>query len=91
MAGPGAALPKAQHDEYLRNHPACVIDGSTDDLAIDHKIPRSQGGSDDEDNLQTLCRFCNTQKGVKSNEEWLRYWAEIERPSIVDILSAART
>lgn len=91
MGGPGAALPKQQRDEFLEKNPNCIACGRTEDLAVDHKLARSRGGSDDEDNLQTLCRFCNTQKGVKSNEEWMRYWAEIERPSIFDALSAART
>ncbi len=91
MSGPGAALPRAQRDAYLLKNPACVVDGRIDDVAIDHKRPRSQGGSDDEDNLQTLCRWCNTQNGVKSNEEWLRYWAETERPSIFEALSRARS
>ena len=32
-------------------------------LEIDHIKPRSLGGSDDLDNLQVLCSFCNNTKG----------------------------
>lgn len=37
-------------------------------LTIDHVVPRSRGGSNDEDNLQTLCAPCNTLKGDKLPE-----------------------
>lgn len=33
-------------------------------LSIDHKHPRSLGGTNDEDNLRTVCTRCNTIKGV---------------------------
>jgi hypothetical protein len=41
------------------------------DLSVDHIYPKSKGGTDDLDNLQTLCRPCNSKKGVKvvSNEQ----------------------
>ena len=34
-------------------------------LSIDHKIPRSKGGTSDRPNLRILCTTCNTRKGVK--------------------------
>ena len=34
-------------------------------LTIDHKTPTSAGGTDDIDNLQLLCGFCNSIKGDK--------------------------
>ena len=40
----------------------CVECGSPDDLALDHIYPWSRGGSDDEDNLQALCRPHNSRK-----------------------------
>ncbi len=44
--------------------PGC---GATDDLCIDHKvIPWSHGGSSsDPENLQVLCRSCNSSKGTR--------------------------
>jgi hypothetical protein len=43
----------------------CKRCGVQKDLTVDHIWPVSRGGSDDDDNLQTLCRRCNTSKGAK--------------------------
>ncbi len=42
----------------------CSICGSTENLTLDHIIPKSKGGSDDSDNLRILCNRCNSSKGV---------------------------
>ena len=34
------------------------------DLTVDHIYPESKGGDLSMDNLQTLCRSCNSKKGV---------------------------
>ena len=41
-----------------------------DMLEIDHMQPISNGGSNEYDNLQLLCRNCNASKGNRSLEEW---------------------
>lgn len=43
----------------------CVKCGATESLAIDHIYPWSLGGEDSLDNLQVLCRPCNSKKGAK--------------------------
>jgi hypothetical protein len=48
-----------------RDGHACVYCGATDKLCMDHIYPWSRGGSDEPDNLQTLCRSCNGTKGAK--------------------------
>jgi hypothetical protein len=42
----------------------CNATGADADLTIDHIQPVSRGGTNAEANLQTLCRSCNSQKGV---------------------------
>lgn len=49
----------------------CVNCESYKDLTVDHIYPVSKGGSDEIDNLQTLCRSCNSKKGTKTMTEWL--------------------
>ena len=37
-------------------------------LELDHKIPKSAGGQDTDENLQLLCSHCNRLKGPRSME-----------------------
>ena len=39
-------------------------------LEVEHKIPISQGGTDVEWNLQTVCASCNKEKGDKTDTEY---------------------
>ena len=32
---------------------------------VDHIIPKAKGGTDDQDNLQTICTDCHKQKTIK--------------------------
>ncbi len=50
---------------YARDGWKCLHCPSTDNLSLDHIYPYSLGGSDEMDNLQTLCRPCNSRKGAK--------------------------
>lgn len=48
---------------YERDQYRCVTCGTWIGLSIDHIIPESRGGPTEIDNLQTLCRPCNSRKG----------------------------
>lgn len=55
---------------------------STENLTIDHKIPKVQGGTDEKKNLQCLCKRCNTVKSDLSHKQvqHLFWWfREIEK------------
>lgn len=55
-----------------RDSAACVYCGVTEEtIEIDHVIPVSRGGSDDESNLVAACKPCNRDKGAQTPEEWL--------------------
>lgn len=56
-------VPEARRQEiFARDGRKCRRCGSTEHLSLDHIIPRSRGGSEDDDNLQTLCMTCNASK-----------------------------
>lgn len=46
---------------------------SLSQICIDHVIPKSRGGSDDESNLVFSCRGCNSSKRTKNLEEFRTY------------------
>ena len=50
---------------YRRDGFSCVRCGTQHNLSLDHITPWSWGGKDTEDNLQTMCRSCNSQKGAR--------------------------
>lgn len=49
---------------YERDSYQCVHCGVRKDLSLDHIHPESKGGATTVENLQTLCRSCNSKKGV---------------------------
>lgn len=50
---------------YARDGNVCRICGTAENLSVDHIHPERYGGTLDPDNLQTLCRPCNSRKGSK--------------------------
>ena len=55
----------------MRDNYTCQICGATvkngAKLEIDHIIPQSKGGTNDESNLQVLCQQCNREKHNRSD------------------------
>lgn len=56
----------------MENGARCVYCGSTDNLSVDHLLPRIKGGEDDVDNLVCSCRTCNSSKGKKDLMTWYK-------------------
>jgi len=54
----------------------CVYCGSDNPifLTIDHKLPKSRGGTDDENNLQLCCVLCNQLKTNHTDAEYKRIY-----------------
>lgn len=48
--------------------PLCV---KPHDHAVDHRIPKAHGGTDDMDNLQSICQSCHSAKTAR-DEGWNR-------------------
>jgi len=48
----------------------CGISADAKPLDVDHIVPRSKGGSDDESNLQALCYTCNRAKNNKDDTDF---------------------
>ncbi len=55
---------------------ACIRCGSTEKIQKDHIMPIYQGGDDSIDNLQPLCRTCNSAKGPENIDHRPANWKE---------------
>jgi hypothetical protein len=64
-AGRQALDPDLRWAVFQRDGYACVHCGSRSDLTVDHVRPVLFGGENSPENLQTLCRSCNSRKGVR--------------------------
>jgi len=51
---------------FERDGDQCLACGATEHLSIDHIVPLVKGGTNLRDNLQTLCRSCNSVKHDKT-------------------------
>lgn len=60
LAGQDMAV---MHDAVMaRDKWRCVEGGETDNLQVHHIIERSEGGSDDMENLKTLCAYHHSKQ-----------------------------
>jgi 5-methylcytosine-specific restriction endonuclease McrA len=59
----------SRQNVFRRDAGNCQYCGRTEDLTLDHVIPKSRGGKTSWDNLTTACRKCNSRKGDLTPEE----------------------
>jgi HNH endonuclease len=63
------SLPKRRKLPYRavwdRDDWTCQACSTHRDLTVDHVVAVANGGTDDMDNLQTLCQPCNSSKGAR--------------------------
>lgn len=57
--------PKVSHIVFAWDQYRCQECGAVTNLTVDHKTPISKGGTNELDNLQTLCGSCNSRKGAR--------------------------
>lgn len=53
--------------------------------SIDHRMPKSRGGTDDPENLAIACRSCNSSKGAKTEAEF-RAWREASPAARIEVI-----
>ena len=61
-----SVTPRRRFEVLKRDGFRCTYCGASDRLEVDHVIPRSAGGTDDDGNLTTSCWECN--RGKAHNE-----------------------
>ena len=54
--------PEVRERIFERDGRKCLICGIREHLTIDHIISVYRGGSNDDDNLRTLCNVCNARR-----------------------------
>jgi len=62
----GRASKKQREAIFRRDDYECQRCGSEYNLRVDHIKPIAKGGTNTQDNMQTLCEPCNSAKGDKT-------------------------
>ena len=57
-----------ERDQWI----CCRCGRITMDLECDHIVNKAQGGTDDLDNLQSLCKVCHLEKTQQESREGMR-------------------
>lgn len=72
---------------FRRDNNTCQYCGSTENLTLDHIIPKSKGGTTSWDNLVTACNRCNNKKDNKNlHEIEMKLKIEPRKPNYIQFL-----
>lgn len=78
---------KRKWKESIKEHwnHECAYCGETENLTLDHLIPKARGGSDKVTNMVCACENCNHSKGQQFWSEWYlnQYFCTIDRLSAI--------
>ena len=71
---------------YSKGCPYCKKQLTFRNIACDHIVPLNKGGPSVQDNLQLICRTCNTRKGPLDEEDFLNIinWANKQKDEVKD-------
>jgi len=65
--------PSVRATVFERDNWQCQYCGSSENLTIDHRTPRSRGGGNEPKNLTCACKRCNSSKGPQTEDEFRAY------------------
>ena len=64
-------------------YPTCILCGKPitklNELSVEHILPISRGGTDDDSNLYPSHKKCNFEKGSMTLSEWVAYLRQKEK------------
>lgn len=84
---PFKTVPLSRFNVFRRDGYACGYCKSTNNLTIDHVLPKSRGGKNTWENLVTCCKKCNTKKDNRTPKEAdMKLLVELKRPSYVEFI-----
>lgn len=72
---------EAELEAWVSENSRCAYCGSEESIQIDHIVPLSRGGAHAIENLQPLCRTCNTVKWNLTEDELFRHIQKMTRPT----------
>jgi len=68
IASSFTSRPEVRNEVISTHGSACLSCGDETDITMDHVKPIAIGGGNTVDNLQPLCRSCNSKKGTKEKD-----------------------
>jgi len=68
MNGNGGKLSASDIKALYAAYPKCLACGATENLSLDHVVPIARGGLNSIENIQVLCRSCNSSKRTKTTD-----------------------